>query len=161
MCILSLATSCGLITFSSIKQVIPLASFSSSGFCVSIAERAHLLFLRGKIVCGITTTLLLILWSYMKHSGGGRLRCVVVRGSTVTGSSSEETPHAFVLGACWHGLFLIVTNLSLAFSEDMSEQTIYGSQIFHMPWHSVDRYVLCTGNSGHTSHFILCGTSSM
>ena len=30
-----------------------------------------------------------------------------------------------------------------------------------MAWHSVDRYVLCTGNSGHTSHFIFCGTSSM
>ena len=29
----------------------------SSGFHVSVAERAHLLFLRGKIACGITTTL--------------------------------------------------------------------------------------------------------
>ena len=28
-------------------------------------------------------------------------------------------------------------------------------------WHSVDHYVLCTGNSSHTSHFIFCGTSSM
>ena len=31
-------------------------SFSSSGFHVPVAETAHLLFLRGKIVCGITTT---------------------------------------------------------------------------------------------------------
>ena len=30
--------------------------FSSSGFRVPVAERAHLLFLRGKIVRGITTT---------------------------------------------------------------------------------------------------------
>ena len=42
--------------FSSKKQVTPLASFSSSGFHVPVAESAHLLFLRGKIVCGITTT---------------------------------------------------------------------------------------------------------
>ena len=34
----------------------PLASFSSS-FRVPVAERAHLLFLRGKIVRGITTTI--------------------------------------------------------------------------------------------------------
>ena len=39
--------------------------------------------------------------------------------------------------------------------------THYGSQIFLMTWHTVDRYVLCTGNSCHTSHFIFCGTSSM
>ena len=37
----------------------------------------------------------------------------------------------------------------------------YWSQIFHMVRHSVDCYVLCTGNSGHTFHFIFCGTSSM
>ena len=45
--------------FSSIKQVTPLASFSS-GFHVLVAERAHLLFLQGKIVCGITTTQLFL-----------------------------------------------------------------------------------------------------
>ena len=42
--------------FSSRKQVTPLASFSSC-FRVPVAERAHLLFLRGKIICGITTTI--------------------------------------------------------------------------------------------------------
>ena len=41
---------------SSIKQVTPLASFSSFGFHMPVAERAHLLFLRGKIVRSITTT---------------------------------------------------------------------------------------------------------
>ena len=30
-----------------------------------------------------------------------------------------------------------------------------------MARHSVGHYVLCTGNSGHMSHFIFCGTSSM
>ena len=38
-----------------IKQVTPLATLSSSGFHVPLAERAHL-FLRDKTVCGITTT---------------------------------------------------------------------------------------------------------
>ena len=52
----NLATSRRLISFSSIKQVTPLASFSSSGFHMLVAERAHLLFLWGKIVRGITTT---------------------------------------------------------------------------------------------------------
>ena len=56
LCSSNLATSRGLITFSSIKQVTPLSSFSSSGFCVPVAERAHHLFLRGKIVRGIATT---------------------------------------------------------------------------------------------------------
>ena len=58
LCSSNLATS--LILFSSIKQVTPFVSFSSSGFRVPVTERerAHLLFLRGKIVCGITTTLL-------------------------------------------------------------------------------------------------------
>ena len=97
----------------------------SSGFCVSIAERAHLLFLRGKIVCGITTTLSP---DPMKHWGDGRLRRVLLRGSTVTGSSLavllEEASPAFVLDACSHGLSLMVTNLSLAFSENMPEQTV-------------------------------------
>ena len=55
----NLATSRRLISFSSIKQVTPLASFSSSSFHMSVAQRAHLLFLRGKIVRGITTTLYL------------------------------------------------------------------------------------------------------
>ena len=36
----------------------------------------------------------------------------------------EEASPAFVLGACSHGLSLMVTNLSLAFSETMSEQTV-------------------------------------
>ena len=48
---------------------------------------------------------------------------MLIRGSTVTGSSLEvlleEASPAFVLGS--RGLFLMVTNLSLAFSEDMSE----------------------------------------
>ena len=123
LCSSNLATSRRLITFSSIKQVIPLASFSSSGFCVPIAERAHLLFLRGKIVCGITTALPpdpMI----MEHSGGGLLRFVLLCRSIVTRSSLEvlleEASPAFVLGACSHGLSLMVTNLSLAFSETMS-----------------------------------------
>ena len=113
--------------FSSIRQVTLLSSFTS-GFCVPVVERVHLLFLRGKIVCGITTTLPLILWSHMKHSGGGLLRCVLLHSSTVTRSSlevlSEEASPAFVLGACSHGLSLMVTNLSLAFSEVTSEQTV-------------------------------------
>ena len=100
----------------------------------------------------------------MKHLGGGLLRCVLLRGSIVTRSSLEvlleEASPVFVLGACSHGLSLMVTNLSLAFSNTMV-WSHYGSQIFHMAWHSVDRYVLCTGNSSHTSHFIFCGTSSM
>ena len=64
----------------------------------------------------------------MRHSGGGRLRRVLLRGSTVTGSSLEvlleEASPTYVLGACSHGLSLKVTNLSLAFSEDMSEQPV-------------------------------------
>ena len=64
----------------------------------------------------------------MKHSGGGLLRCVVLCGSIVTWSSSEvlleEASPAFVLGACSHGLSLMVTDLSLASSETMSEQTV-------------------------------------
>ena len=63
----------------------------------------------------------------MKHSGGGLLRRVLLRGSIVTWSSLEvlleEASSAFVLGACSHGLSLMVTNLSLASSETMSEQT--------------------------------------
>ena len=47
-CSLNLATSRGLM-FSSIKQVTYLASFTS-GFRMPVAERAHLLFLRSKIV---------------------------------------------------------------------------------------------------------------
>ena len=39
------------------KTSQPLASFSSSGLHMLVVERAHLLFLRGKIVRGITTTL--------------------------------------------------------------------------------------------------------
>ena len=36
----------------------------------------------------------------------------------------EEASPAFVLDACSHGLSLMVTNLSLASSETMSEQTV-------------------------------------
>ena len=36
----------------------------------------------------------------------------------------EEASPAFVLGACSHGLSLMVTNLSLASSETMSKQTV-------------------------------------
>ena len=64
----------------------------------------------------------------MKHSGGGLLRHVLLRGSIVTTSSLEvlleEASPAFVLGACSHSLSLMVTNLSLSFSETMSEQTV-------------------------------------
>ena len=64
----------------------------------------------------------------MKHSSGGLLRRVLLRGCIVTWSSLEvlleEASPAFVLGACSHGLSLMVTNLSLASSETMSEQTI-------------------------------------
>ena len=64
----------------------------------------------------------------MKHLGSGLLHRMLLRGSTVTRSSlevlSEEASPAFVLGACSHSLSLIVPNLSLAFSEDMSEQTV-------------------------------------
>ena len=53
---------------------------------------------------------------------------VLLRGNTVTGSSFEvlleEASPAFVLGVCSQGLSRKVTNLSLAFSEDMSEQTV-------------------------------------
>ena len=80
----------------------------------------------------------------MKHSGGGLLRRVLLRGSIVTWSSSEvlleEASPAFVLGACSRGLSRMVRNLLLA---------------------SSDRYVLYTGNSSHTSRFIFFGTSSM
>ena len=64
----------------------------------------------------------------MKHSGSSLLCRVLLRGSTVTRSSLEalleEASPAFVLGACSCGLSLMVTNLSLAFSKAMSEQTV-------------------------------------
>ena len=64
----------------------------------------------------------------MKHSGGGLLCRVLLHGSIVTWSSLEvlleEASPAFVLGACSHGLSLMVTNLLLASSETMSEQTV-------------------------------------
>ena len=64
----------------------------------------------------------------MKHSGGGLLRHVLLCGSIVNWSSLavflEEASPAFVLGACSHGLSLMVTNLSLASSETMSELTV-------------------------------------
>ena len=64
----------------------------------------------------------------MKHSRGGLLRRVPLRSSIVTRSSLEvlleEASPAFVLGACSHGLSLMVTNLSFAFSETMSDQTV-------------------------------------
>ena len=64
----------------------------------------------------------------MKHSGGVLLCRVLLHGSIVTWSSLEvlleEASLAFVLGACSHGLSLMVTNLSLASSETMSEQTV-------------------------------------
>ena len=105
----------------------------------------------------------------MKHSGGGLLRHVLLHGSIVTWSLLEvlleEASPAFVLGACSHSLSLMVTNLSLASSETMSEQTVSwsGPTIGRrsLTWHSVDRYVRYIGNSGHMSHFIFCGTSSM
>ena len=64
----------------------------------------------------------------MKHSEGGLLCHVLLHGSTVTRSSLEvllgEASPVFVIGACSCGLSLMVTNLSLAFSESMSEQTV-------------------------------------
>ena len=64
----------------------------------------------------------------MKHSGGGLLHRVLLCGSIVIWSSLEvlleEASAPFVLGACSHGLSLMVTNLSLASSETMSEQTV-------------------------------------
>ena len=64
----------------------------------------------------------------MKHLEGGLLRCVRLHVSIVTWSSLEvlleEASPAFVLGACSHSLSLMVTNLSLASSENMSEQTV-------------------------------------
>ena len=52
--------------------------------------------------------------------GGGLLRRVLLRGSITTRSSLEvlleEASPPFVLGACSHGISLMVTNLSLAFS---------------------------------------------
>ena len=86
----------------------------------------------------------------MKYSGGGLLHHVLLRGSIVTWSSSvvlfEEASPAFVLGACSHGLSLMVTNLSLASSETMSEQTIgwpgptMGHRFF--TWHGIPLTVL-------------------
>ena len=70
----------------------------------------------------------LILWSHMKYSGGGLLCHVLLHGSIVTWSSLEvlleEASPACVLGAYSHGLSLMVTNLSLASSETISEQTV-------------------------------------
>ena len=70
----------------------------------------------------------LILWSHMKHSGGGLLCHVLLCCSIVTRSSLEvlleKASPAFVLGTYSHGLSLMVTNLSLAFSETISEQTV-------------------------------------
>ena len=64
----------------------------------------------------------------MKHSGGGVLCHVLLRGSIITWSTLEvlleEASPAFVLGACSHSLSLMVTNLSLASSETVSEQTV-------------------------------------
>ena len=64
----------------------------------------------------------------MKHSGGGLLRRVLLRGSIVTWSSLEvlleEASPVIVLGTCSHGLSLMITNLSLESSETMSEQTV-------------------------------------
>ena len=65
LCSSNLATSRRLISFSSLKQVTPLASFSSSGFHVPVAERAYLLFLWGKIVRGITTTKTADVWPFI------------------------------------------------------------------------------------------------
>ena len=58
----------------------------------------------------------------MKHSGGGLLRSIVTRSSLEV--LLEEASPAFVLGACSHGLSLMVTNILLAFSETMSEQAV-------------------------------------
>ena len=53
---------------------------------------------------------------------------MLLRGSIVTWSSLEvlleEASPAFVLGACSHGLSLMVTDLSLASSETTSEQIV-------------------------------------
>ena len=53
---------------------------------------------------------------------------MLLSGSIVSWSSLEmlleEASPAFVLGACSHGLSLVVTNLSLASAETMSEQTV-------------------------------------
>ena len=98
----------------------------------------------------------------MKHLGGGLLCCALLRGSRVTRYSLEvlleEASPVFVLGACAHGLSLMVTNLSLTFSETMSKQTIgwldptLGHKSFIWPG------ILSTGNSGH---FLFCSTLSM
>ena len=89
----------------------------------------------------------------MKHSGGGLLRRVLLRGSIVTWSSLEvllkEASPAFVLGACSHGLSLMVTNLSLASSETMSEQTVGwpGPTMGHrsFTWHGIQSTIMfCT-----------------
>ena len=118
--------------------------------CASSRERAHL-FLRGKIVRGITTTL--ILWSQMKHSGGGLLRRVLLRGSIVTWSSSEvlleEASPAFVLGAC-------SSNGYKSFARILWNH-VRTDRRRSFTW----RGISSTVNSSHTSHFIFCGTSSM
>ena len=90
----------------------------------------------------------------MNHLGGGILRRVLLRGSIITWSSLEvlleEASPAFVLGACSHGLSLMVTNLS--------EQTIGLPGPTMGRRSSAFRRPLC---SVHWSHFIFCGTSSM
>ena len=127
LCSSNLATSRRLILFSSIKQVTPLASFSS-GFRMPVAERTHLLFLWGKIVHGITTTLPtdpLIThktfgrWSFVTCASSWQyshlvfIRSVIGRGIT-----------CICAGCCLHSLSLMFTNLSLASSETMLEQTV-------------------------------------
>ena len=95
-----------LISFSSIKQVTPLASFSSD-FRMPLAERAHLLFLWGKIVHGITTTLShinlhglfnakVILveqqhWYYLTHSWCGSIRWLLPKGISLKGEHNSAT----------------------------------------------------------------------
>ena len=89
----------------------------------------------------------------MKHLGGDLLRHVLLRGSIVTWSSSEvlleEASPAFVLSAYSYGLSPMVTNLSLASSETMSEQTVswpgptMGRRFF--TWHGIPSTVMfCT-----------------
>ena len=81
------------------------------------------------------------------------MRHVLLHDSIVIWSSLEvlleEASPAFLLGACSQGLSLMITNLSLAFSETMSEQTVswpgptMGRRSF--TWHGIPSTVmLCT-----------------
>ena len=65
-----------------------LRPFFSSGFYVPVAERAHLLFLRGKIVCGINTTDSLYASSGNLHMRRGHKKTKLARQEAL---SREQT----------------------------------------------------------------------